>query len=147
MSKRLGLLVMMALLICASFAIVSAKEQQNSVTSNGGYIIVPSHVIGIKPLTVYNSITQGKTNWEAKTVSSYITTLNVDLYWGNPSNSLQLTIYSPDGNTFGPYYDSSDGSTDGRINLNIQNSNGIAEGTWYYKVYGYSVTGTQSYSI
>ena len=83
--------------------------------------------------TVYNSITQGKTNWESKTVSSYITTLNVNLNWGNPSNSLQLTIYSPDGYIFGPYYDNADGVTDGRINLNIQNSNGIAKGTWDYR--------------
>ncbi|MFA6363866.1 peptidase domain-containing protein [Methanoregula sp.] len=147
MSKRLGLLVMVVLLLCTSSVVVSAKELPASLSVNGGYTIVPAHGTGIIPLTVYNSITQGKTNWESKTVSSYITTLNVNLNWGNPSNSLQLTIYSPDGYVFGPYYDSSDGATDGRINLNIQNSNGIAEGTWYYKVYGYQVSGTQTYSI
>jgi hypothetical protein len=147
MSKRLGLLVMVVLLLCTSSAVVSAKELPVSLPGNGSYIIVPAHGTGIEPLTVYNSITQGATNWESKTVSSYITTLNVNLNWGNPSNSLQLTIYSPDGYVFGPYYDSSDGVTDGRINLNIQNSNGIAEGTWYYAVYGYRVSGTQTYSI
>jgi hypothetical protein len=87
------------------------------------------------------------TNWETKPVSSYITTLNADLFWGNPSNSLQLMIYSPDGYVFGPFYDDSDGYHDGQIDLNIYNSNGIAEGTWYYEVYGYSVSGTQSYFI
>ncbi len=80
-------------------------------------------------------------------MSSYITSLNVDLNWGNSGNSLRLKIYSPDGYTFGPYYDSFDGVNDGRINLNIINNNGIAQWTWYYEVYGNSVTGTQAYSI
>jgi len=80
----------------------------------------------------------------------------VDLKWGNPSNSLRLTIYSPDGYVFGPYFDNADGVINGRINLNINNPNGIAKGTWYYEVYevyegyevyGYSVIGTQSYTI
>jgi len=64
-------------------------------------------------------------------------TLNVDLNWGNSANSLQLTIYSPDNHVFGPYYDSDDGIIDGRINLDIYNPNGIAQGTWSYNVYGY----------
>ncbi len=139
---------MMALLLCASSAIVSAKEQQISVTGTGGYLVVPFHgATGMKPLTVYNSITQGQTNWAEQQVSSNINTLNVDLDWGDPANSLQLTIYSPDGYVFGPYYDSSDGVIDGRINLYIENTNGITEGTWLYEIYGYHVTGTQSYSI
>jgi len=147
MSKRLGLFVMVVLLLCTASAVVSAKELSVSLPGNGGYTITHGHSTGIVPLIVYNSITQGATNWESKSVSSYITTLNVNLNWGNPSNSLQLTIYSPDGYVFGPYYDSSDGVTDGRIDLTIQNSNGIAEGTWSYKVYGYSVSGTQTYSL
>lgn len=67
--------------------------------------------------------------------------------WGSSSNSLRLKIYSPDGNTFGPYYDNFDGYYDGRINVNIINSNGLATGTWRYEVYGYSVSGSQNYSI
>jgi hypothetical protein len=146
MSKRLGLLVMVVLMLCASSAVVSAKELPLTVT--GGYIVVPAHnSTSMKPLTVYDSITQGKTNWEDHQVSSYINTLNVDLDWGKTVNSLQLTVYSPDGSVFGPYYDSSDGAIDGRINLYIENTNGIGEGIWYYKVYGYSVSGTQTYSI
>jgi hypothetical protein len=148
MSKRLGVVAMMLLLI-ASFAVVSASEQGPAV-SNGGYIVEPVHNTGMNPISiqsVYATITQGKTNWHTKTVSSYITSLNVNLNWGNPANSLRLKIYSPDGYTFGPYYDSFDGVNDGRINLNIINSNGIARGTWYYEVYGYHVTGTQAYSI
>lgn len=148
MSKRLGVVAVMLLLI-ASVAVVSASEQ-GSVVSNGGYIVEPVQNAGMSPLgiqTVYASITQGVTNWHTKTVSSFITTLNVDLNWGNSGNSLRLKVYSPDGYTFGPYYDNFDGVNDGRINLNIINNNGIAQGTWYYEVYGNSVTGTQAYSI
>jgi hypothetical protein len=80
-------------------------------------------------------------------VSTYSTSLHIDLNWGNPSNSLRLKIYTPDGYTLGPYYDNADGSIDGRINIYVNNPNGIAQGTWYYEVYGYSVSGTQSYTI
>ena len=148
MSKRLGVVAVMLLLI-ASVAVVSASEQ-SSVVSNGGYIVKPVENASINSMSIqsiYPTITQGMTNWHTKTVSSYITSLNVDLNWGNSGNSLRLKIYSPDGYTFGPYYDSFDSVNDGRINLNIINNNGIAQGTWYYEVYGNSVTGTQAYSI
>jgi len=148
MSKRLGF-VLMVLIVFASSA-VSAFEDQEPVTAGGGYIIEPLHSPGqdlVSIQSVYATITQGMTNWHTKYVSSYITTLNVDLNWGNPGNSLRLKVYSPDGYTFGPFYDSFDGYNDGRINLNIVNSNGIATGTWYYEVYGDRVTGTQTYYI
>ncbi|MDD1686380.1 peptidase domain-containing protein [Methanoregula sp.] len=148
MSKRLGVVAMMLLLI-ASFAGVSANEQVSAV-SNGGYSVEPVYDTGndlIRIQSVYATITQGTTNWHTKSVTSTITSLNVDLNWGTPANSLRLTVYSPDGYTFGPYYDSYDGSNNGRINLNIINNDGIAKGTWYYEVYGYSVTGSQGYYI
>jgi hypothetical protein len=148
MSKRLGVIVMMLLLI-ASSAGVSASEQ-TTVVSNGGYHVEPVYDTDKNPVSiasVYSTITQSMTNWHQKTITGYVTSLNVDLNWGNPSNSLRLKIYSPDGNTFGPYYDSFDGAYDGRVNLNIINSAGIAKGTWHYEVYGNQVTGTQGYYI
>ena len=56
-------------------------------------------------------------------------------------------IYTPSGSVLGPYYDNADGAVNGRIRLNIQNSNGIETGTWKYEVYGYRVTGTEDYTI
>lgn len=73
--------------------------------------------------------------------------MEVDLNWEYSANSLSLTIYSPDNSIRGPYYDSSDGTTDGRIHLYVNNPNGVTQGTWNFKVYGYSVSGTQSYTI
>jgi hypothetical protein len=145
MSKRLGVVAMM-LLVIASFAVVSASEQ-NPAAINGGYSVVPVHYTGMNPLVVSGTIVQGMTTWHTKAVSSSITSLNVNLYWGNPSNSLRLRVYSPDGYVFGPYYDSFDGTNDGRINFYINNPNGVARGTWNYEVYGDRVTGTQTYSI
>lgn len=143
------------LLVCAVAITIANTEaatpanDKNSSLVNGGYIVKPvkSSSGNIDPMIVYDSITQGQTNWHGKVVSSYMTSLNVDLNWGNSANSLQLTIYSPDGHVFGPYYDADDGVIDGQINIDIDNPNGIAEGTWYAEVYGYHVTGTQSYSI
>jgi hypothetical protein len=148
MSKRLGV-VALILLIVASFAGVSASEQ-TSADGDTGHCIVLVQNADINPMgikSVSGSITQGMTNWHYKTLSSYITSMNVNLYWGNPSNSLRLKIYSPDGNTFGPYYDNMDGIIDGHINLNVISSTGLPRGTWRYEVYGEKVTGTQTYSI
>jgi hypothetical protein len=91
------------------------------------------------------SISEGQTHWYSTGVPLAKTSFYSDLYWGAPSNSLTLTIIAPD-TTFGPYYDSADGRIDGRINLRITKSGGLTSGTWWSKVYGYRVTGAQSYS-
>ncbi|CAJ36189.1 hypothetical protein [Methanocella arvoryzae] len=117
--------------------------------SKGGYIVEPgtSYPWSFGILTISGSITQGNLNLHYKTVSGYYTNLPVDLDWGNSANSLRLNVYSPDKITFGPFYDNADGVIDGKISINIRNSNGIAQGTWKYEVYGHSVSGTQSYTI
>ena len=148
MLKKIGIATIL-LLFSATLALAAVSEEKMNAAKTGGYTVEPANGtdgdIGIQ--SVYATITQGQTNWHTKDVTTFITTLNVDLNWGNPSNSLRLTIYSPDGYVFGPYFDNADGVTNGRINLNIRNPNGIAKGTWHYEVYGYSVVGTQSYSI
>ena len=136
-------------LVTAMTGLASASSINSNDANNGGYTITPVmdsiKTPGLR--TVYDTISQGETNWHSEDVIGFYTALHVDLNWGNPSNSLRLKIYTPDGYTLGPYYDNVDGSIDGRINIYVRNSNGIAQGTWYYEVYGYSVTGTQSYTI
>lgn len=148
MLKKIGITAIL-LLFSASLAMAAVSEEQIKTDKTGGYTIVPAKNTGgdISIQSVYATITQGQTNWHTKDVTTFITSLNVDLNWGNPSNSLRLRIYSPDGYTFGPYFDNADGTIDGRISLYINNPNGIARGTWRYEVYGYSVVGTQGYSI
>ena len=92
--------------------------------------------------TVHDTITQGETDWYFKYISS--SGFSVYLVWNNPSNSLALTIYSPNGVVYGPYHDAGDGKVDGKIILNVEDAE---HGTWYFKVYGESVSGVQSYSL
>lgn len=141
-------------LICISVTSAGASETDEEFTlvsaADLGYKIVPAKSIdrgdvGIR--TVYSTITQGETNWHSVVISSYYTGLNVDLNWGDTSDSLKLYIYDPSNNCLGSFYDSADGKIDGRIKIYIYNENGIEQGTWRYRVYGYSVTGTEDYSI
>lgn len=92
-------------------------------------------------------IIQGQAAW----YSNYIPSCGgffVDVNWGNSANSLQLTLYCPDGSTAGPYYDNADGIIDGRMNLYFAKQSGnVPAGTYYAKVYGYHVSGSQSYTF
>jgi len=144
-TKILAILAM--LLLSASLAGAAVCEDETDAT--GGYTVTPAKDAdednGIR--WIYDNIAQGETNWHNKTVSTNINTLNVDLNWGDTTDSLRLKIHSPEGYVLGPYFDNADGAVDGRINLDIYNPDGIAKGTWRYEVYGYSVVGTEDYYI
>ena len=89
--------------------------------------------IGIE--TVYNYIRQGESHWYYSQITS--STFDVYLTWNNPSNSLTLTVYSPDGSTK-TYRDSYDGKLDGRIMVRIKNTQ---SGYWFFRVYGERING------
>ncbi len=120
----------------------------------GGYIVKKSKIVNkgiateknIGTPLVYDTITQGETNWHTREVTGG-NLMSVDLNWRDISDSLRLTIYTADGYKLGPYYDNSDGAIDGRIYLDISNRYGLGVGTWYFEVYGYSVHGTEEYYI
>lgn len=109
------------------------------------YIKVPAGTM--RPMVAWSSVSQGQTNYHGRYVNYYTESLCFDLYWGNPSNSLRLTIVSPEGYGFGPVYDPYDGSYNGDICVLISRPGGVAQGTWTSQVYGYSVSGSQSYYI
>lgn len=93
-------------------------------------------------------ISQGQTITHNVNVGSGVNYLEVDLNWGDTSDSLTLNVYTPSGSKLGTYRDSSDGGVNGRIHFNIDPSQGyVAQGTWKFKVYGESVSGTESYTI
>jgi len=120
---RLTIYLAVAVVLLATMATASAKTQ-----------------IGIQ--TVYDTITQGETDWYSKYISS--STFTVYLVWNNPSNSLTLTIYSPDESVYGPFRDADDGRINGRIVLTVSN---VQTGLWVFKVYGEKVSGVQNYSF
>jgi len=83
-TKILVLLVM--LLLSASLAGVAVCEDETNAT--GGYTVTPAKDVdgdaGIR--WVYDTITQGETNWHSKIVSTNINT-----------GRINLDIYNPDG--------------------------------------------------
>ncbi|WP_292518760.1 MULTISPECIES: PPC domain-containing protein [unclassified Methanoculleus] len=114
------------------------KERLLLTSTNVGGIVMPMNA---------GSIKQGGSDLYSFNVPVGTTERTVDLNWGNPSNSLRLTIFTPIA-TLGPYYDSADGTVNGRICLNIKHSSGaLHPGTWYFEVYGDRVTGTQGYTF
>ncbi|WP_407282036.1 peptidase domain-containing protein [Methanolobus sp. WCC1] len=137
--KRIAI-AFLAFLLCVSVASASSSETAIDAVSSGS-----DGGIGI--LSVGYTITQGETNWHYKPITSSIQSFNVDLNWGDKTDSLKLYIYDPNYDLIGYYYDSADGKRDGRINIDVVDNSGIEQGTWTCRVYGYSVSGTEDYSI
>jgi hypothetical protein len=146
----IGLLIFLLCVSGASASISETDEEFELISIEDlGYTIVPakSSQNEVAMRTVYSTITQGETNIETQNVNSFCDSLEVDLNWGDTSDSLKLTIFDPSYNKVATLYDSADGNVNGRIYVYIKNSNGVQQGTWRYVVYGYSVSGTEDYSI
>jgi hypothetical protein len=94
-----------------------------------------------------NEIMPGETNWHQAYVSGSPATFNFELKWNNSDDALRVVVYTPDGNELGPYYDDSDGVTDGCINMEISNPDGVANGAWSFKVTDTGVTGKDEYYL
>jgi hypothetical protein len=141
------LLAVIGVVVLASPAAAAKTGDSAAKAGNGGYVVafVKSQP-GIHPM-ISSTIHQGEYQWPYKTINYYTTTVNFDLYWGNPTNSLRLRIFTPDGYVLGPFYDSSDGTINGAIDIDVSRSGGVAQGTWTEEVYGYSVSGAQGYYI
>jgi len=116
---------------------VSAEEQKYTVRPSTSE--TPS-----APDRIYDSIMQGQTKTYYSNVGSGVNYLEVDLDWGDPTDSLSLTIYTPGGINLGTYYDCGGG----RIHLNIVPGQGYVEpGRWKFKVYGVEVDGVEDYTF
>ncbi|MFP3908853.1 MAG: peptidase domain-containing protein [Halobacteriota archaeon] len=102
---------------------------------------VPVGAIQVEPETIYDTITEGETDWFSRDISS--STFDVYLVWDDPSDSLTLTIHSPDGSDQ-TFRDGDDGKVDGKIILTIRNAE---QGQWYFEVYGEEVSGVEDYSF
>ena len=102
---------------------------------------------GLGSAKAIDTITTGETDTFSQYVWPLTSSLMVDANWGDSSDSLSLTINTPD-RTLGPYYDSSDGVVDGRILLRISNPSGyLPMGNWKFSVYGSHVNGVEDYSF
>jgi cold shock CspA family protein len=139
----------LAILLVVGAALFVPSVSAKIIDEKDGYIVTSGdttvHMPDISRLAS-SSLSQGQAIWYSTSVPSKKTAFSMDLYWGTPTNSLSLTIYTPDSSVLGPYYDAADGRTDGRISLRISKSGGLSSGTWSSKVYGDRISGSQSYS-
>lgn len=94
-----------------------------------------------------SAVEAGDDNWHTVNVGDAIDSMDVDLKWEDGDSDLRLMIFTPDGKVLGPYYDDADGNTDGRIYLNISNTEGLAAGEWYLKVTDTDPVGDTDYYV
>ena len=128
---------------------VAALLAAPAVSAKEGYTVRPStEETPPVSILVYGSIIQGQTKTYTSNVGTGVNYLEVDLNWGDTADSLSLTIYTPDDNSLGTFYDIDDGAIDGRIHIDIVPNQGYVEpGQWKYEVYGASVIGTEDYNF
>ena len=119
------------------------------VEEKDGYVVISSpanfRLPDMYQVRSTGFLTQGGIDSYSTYVPSGKTRFIADLYWGNPANSLSLTIDAPN-SQLGLYYDTADGTLDGRISLQVRKTSGLSPGTWWSDICGYAVHGAQSYS-
>ena len=137
-----------AILIVLGAALFAPAVSAKIIEEKDGYVVSTidedTRFADFARLSV-SPIIQGQRDYYSTYVPSGKTSFSHFLSWGSVANSLALTIETPAG-ILGTYYDSSDGSTDGRISLKISRAGGLASGTWPSSVYGHRVSGTETYS-
>lgn len=140
--KTLKILTILMVMVLFALPVNAQDESTTIVTPESGQN--PT----INAIDTVGSIIQGETDWYDYYIPS-VPRVTVDLVWHkNPSNSLTLTIYRPDGIQLGPYHDADDGLSNGRIYLRLTESSGnFPAGTWRFKVYGESVQGSEDYDL
>ncbi len=152
--KTCNVLILCVIIGLMTIPAVSAEKGDSENANGKDYIVSPwieNSFDTENPLfstLLSQSISQGQTITNNVNVGSGVNYLEVDLNWGDTSDSLTLNVYTPSGSKLGTYRDNSDGSANGRIHFSIDPSQGyVQQGTWKFKVYGESVSGTQSYTF
>ncbi|WP_048130630.1 hypothetical protein [Methanolacinia petrolearia] len=145
--NRLLLIAIVGTLMITCTASAQIIEEKNGYIVRSGYDVEEeTGVLSMNSLasSLY-SIRQGDINYHSNYVSSGKTLITYDVDWGDSDNDLGLQVVTPDGTYLGYYHDSIDGSTDGRIYLEISNPGDLSSGSWKGRVRGYSVSGTEYY--
>jgi hypothetical protein len=80
------------------------------------------------------TVHQERTALFSKTIAAGTPYIIVSLYSGDLDDPISVTVITPD-STLGPFYDSSDGKMDGRIELKISNPDTMKAGTWKFVIH------------
>lgn len=130
-------LFMAILLGCLAFipAVSASSNEETEVVSPvaNPWIAEFSNDMGIAPLSTVYPIQQGQIDEHNTVVSGTKSSFYVDLWWIQSYNTLSLTVESPTGVTYGPYYAA---SGTGRLRMTLPTSGTLATGTWTSYVNG-----------
>ena len=148
-----GMIIIPAVSADEEYTVCSGKEN-TFVSAEKDYIVSPwteNHRDkggSFSPMRLTQYIRQGQTITNNVKVGSGVEYLEVDLNWGDKSDSLALSIYTPSGRKVGTYRDKSDRKVDGRIHFRMDPSYGCVDrGTWKFKVCGESISGIEGYTF
>jgi hypothetical protein len=131
---------------------IKLDDTEDSVLSFAGEILLINDTIVTGDISSIsdaydNELAAGQTAWHQASVSGSPAAFNFDLKWKSSGSDLRVVVYTPDGKVLGPYYDDSDGSVDDRINMEIDNPAGVADGAWSFKVTSTGITGKDEYYL
>ena len=128
-------------------AVSASPNKDNTVSAIGTPTVKALKDIGI--LKVYH-LNEGGYRVHYTNVVSGKHFFDPTLIWMPSTSKLSLTINTPSGGVYGPYYDSSDGRTDAKIDFDyapIQSVPGLEQGEWISVVEAYDGSADYSYSV
>ncbi|WP_342677703.1 hypothetical protein [Methanofollis sp. UBA420] len=121
--------------------IVSPDDDRNDIAGLGNVI-----------QSIGGRIYPGETDVINKNIPTGTKRINVNLDWsGHPhssTDSVSLTIYTPDGDQYGPHLDGVDGTINEKISLITSDSSSLPAGIWKFYIHGDSVPeGGDAYTL
>jgi hypothetical protein len=132
-----------AVLICAGAVLLLAfappddipRDSLNTTRTDTGFLNGSPESMADGLFSPHEEPDNGiKTAIFSKQVAPDTAYLVVSLYSGDTTDPISVTIITPD-RTLGPYYDATDGSVDGRIDLKISNPDSMTPGLWKFLVH------------
>lgn len=149
MNNKFGTTPLFMAILLVSIAFIptvsaSSGKEATSASPTVNPLIAEFSDMGITPLTTVYPIVEGQIRTHSNVVSGTKNSFYVDLWWIQSYNTLSLTVVSPTGVTYGPYYAA---SGTGRLRMTLPTSGHLATGTWTSYVKGVAVPqGTAHYT-
>ena len=148
MKKTIVFLGLFAVLL---FGIISPVSAVTVTVGDAVYTVSPmaknSGDYSVMALPIIGSIFDGETKSYIYDVDSGSTELEIELSWLLPTSgsALSISVFNPNGNLVGQYYDTYDGKEDGNIGIRI--SGNSLGGDWTIFVNGDNVVGIQLFTL
>lgn len=147
MTKKFGMTTLLMAVLLVSIVFMPAVSASSGEEATSASAAVTPLTIkpfsAVYPLATVYPIVEGQIDTHTTIVSGTKTSFYVDLWWIQSYNTLSLTVVSPTGVTYGPYYAA---SGTGRLRMTLPTSGNLETGTWTSYVNGVAVPqGTAHY--